>query len=131
MYNQRKSLSTQSIQRVDHLDTITAALSQNDKPQNKGHFAFARAGFDYFADNRNTFTLAGVIVNGKFSNTDLLNLNRDSTFPSYVTHETGISNTNGNFTFNNYGSTLSYKHNFAKPNKDLTADINYNYSKKL
>jgi outer membrane receptor protein involved in Fe transport len=129
MYNQRKSLSTQSIQRVDHLDSITAALSQHDKPQNTGHFAFARAGFDYFADNRNTFTLAGVIVNGKFSNTDLLNINRDSTFPSYVTHETGISNTNGNFTFHNYGGTFSYKHNFAKPNKDITADVNYNYSK--
>ena len=30
---------------------------------------------------------------------------------------------------NNYGGTLSYKHNFAKPNKDITADVNYNYSK--
>jgi outer membrane receptor protein involved in Fe transport len=129
MYNQRKSLSTQSIQRVDHFDDVIAALSQNDKPQNTGHFAFGRAGFDYFADNRNTFTLSGVIVNGKFSNTDLLNINRDSTFPSYVTHETGLSNTNGNFTFNNYGGTLSYKHNFAKPNKDITADVNYNYSR--
>ena len=129
MYNQRKSLSTQSIQRVDHFDDVTATLSQNNKPQNTGHFAFARAGFDYFADIRNTFTLAGVIVNGKFSNTGLLNINRDSTFPSYVTHETGVSNTNGNFTFNNYGGTLSYKHNFAKPNKDITADVNYNYSK--
>jgi outer membrane receptor protein involved in Fe transport len=129
MYNQRKSLSTQSTQRVDHFDDVTATLSQNNRPQNTGHFAFARAGFDYFADIRNTFTLAGVIVNGKFSNTGLLNINRDSTFPSYVTHETGVSNTNGNFTFNNYGGTLSYKHNFAKPNKDITADVNYNYSK--
>ena len=129
MYNQRKSLSTQSIQRVDHFDDVTATLSQNNKPQNTGHFAFARAGFDYFADIRNTFTLAGVIVNGKFSNTDLLNINRDSTFPSYVTHERGLSNTNGNFTFNNYGGILSYKHNFAKPNKDITADVNYNYSR--
>ena len=129
MYNQRKSLSTQSIQRVDHFDDVTATLSQNSKPQNTGHFAFARAGFDYFADIRNTFTLAGVIVNGKFSNTGLLNINRDSTFPSYVTHETGISNTSGNFTFHNYGGTFSYKHNFAKPNKDITADVNYNYSK--
>ena len=129
MYNQRKSLSTQSIQRVDHLDGVTAALSQNDKPENLGHFAFGRAGFDYFADIRNTFTLSGVIVGGKFSSTDLLNIDRDSTYPSYIARETGISNTNGNFTFNNYGGTLSYKHNFAKPNKDITADINYNYSK--
>jgi outer membrane receptor protein involved in Fe transport len=129
MYNQRKSLSTQNIQRIDHLDGVTAALSQNSKPENLGHFAFGRAGFDYFPDIRNTFTLSGVIVGGKFSNTSLLDITRDSTFSSYVTNETGISNTNGNFSFNNYGATLSYKHNFAKPNKDITADVSYNYSK--
>lgn len=129
MYNQRKSLSTQSIQRIDHFDTVTAILSQHNKPQNTGHFAFARAGFDYFVDNRNTITLAGVIVQGKFSNVDLLNLNRDSNYVSHSTSEKGTTNTNSNFTFNNYGGTLSYKHNFAKPNKDITADVNYNYSK--
>jgi outer membrane receptor protein involved in Fe transport len=129
MYNQRKSLSSQSIQRVDHFNDVTAILSQKDKPENLGHFAFGRAGFDYFPDNRNTFTLAGVIVSGKFSSTDLININRDSNFVSYTTSEKGINNTNGNFTFNNYGGTLSYKHNFAKPNKNITADANYNYSK--
>jgi outer membrane receptor protein involved in Fe transport len=129
MYNQRKSISTQSTKRVDYLDGVTAALSQHDKPTNRGHFAFARAGFDYFADNRNTFTLAGVMVQGKFSNIDLLHIDRDSDFVSATTRENGLTNTNGNFTFNNYGGTFSYKHNFAKPNKDLTADVNYNYSK--
>src|SRR4029078_10454742 len=49
MYNQRKSLSTQRIEREDHLEGVTAKLSQHDKPQNTGHFAFARAGLDYFA----------------------------------------------------------------------------------
>ena len=129
MYNQRKSLSTQSTQRIDHLDGVTATLSQHDKPENKGRFAFARAGFDYFIDNRNTFTLSGVRVQGKFNNINLLNINRDSNFISYVTSEKGLTNTNGNFTFNNYGSTLSYKHNFTKPNKDIAASVNYNYSK--
>ncbi len=129
MYNQRKSLSTQSTQRIDHFDGVTATLSQKDKPENFGHFAFGRAGFDYFPDNRNTLTLAGVLVGGNFSSTDLLDINRDSNFVSYVTNETGLRNTHGNFTFNNYGGTLSYKHNFAKPNKNITADANYNYSK--
>ncbi|MEP6926809.1 MAG: outer membrane beta-barrel family protein [Ginsengibacter sp.] len=129
MYNQRKSLSTQSTQRIDHFDGVTATLSQHNKPENLGHFAFARAGFDYFPDNRNTFTISGVIVQGKFSNTDLLHINRDSNFISYSSNEKGLRNTNGNFTFNNYGSTVSYKHNFAKPNKNIAADLNYNYSK--
>lgn len=129
MYNQRKSLSTQSTKRIDYINGVTATLSQNDKPENTGHFAFGRAGFDYFPDNRNTFTIAGVIAGGNFSTVDLLDIRRDSNFSSYTTNDKGIRNTNGNFTFNNYGSTLSYKHNFAKPNKDIAADINYNYSK--
>jgi outer membrane receptor protein involved in Fe transport len=129
MYNQRKSKSTQSTSRVDYLDGVTAILSQKDKPENSGHFAFARAGFDYFPDNRNTFTLAGVLVGGKFNNVDLLNINRDSSFTSTSSHETGLRNTNGNFTFNNTGGTLSFKHNFTKPNKNITADVNYFYSK--
>lgn len=129
MYNQRKSLSTQSVDRVDHLDGVTVIQSQKSKPENNGHFAFARAGFDYFADIRNTFTLSGVIVNGSFSNESLLNITRDSNYVSSTSSEKGTTNTNGNFTFHNYGGVLSYKHNFAKPNKDITADINYNYSK--
>ncbi len=129
MYNQRKSRSTQSTARVDHLDGVTAILSQKDKPINYGHFAFGRAGLDYFPDNRNTITIAGVLVGGNFNNRDLLDITRDSNYVSYATSEKGIRNTNGNYTFNNYGSTLSFKHNFAKPNKDITADVNYNYSK--
>ena len=131
MYNQRKSISTQSTDRTDYIDSITADLSQNDKPVNTGHFAFGRAGFDYFPDNRNTFTLSGVIVGGQFNSIDQLNINRDTTYASsgITTHETGTTNSNSDFSFNNYGSTLSYKHNFAKPNKNITADANYNYSK--
>ena len=40
--------------------------------------------------------------------------------------KTGITNSDGHFSFNNYGRTLSFKHNFAKPNKNITADVNYN-----
>ena len=70
MYNQRKSPKHTSYRANDHIDGVTAALSQNDKPVNLGHFAFARAGFDYFPDIRNTFTLSGVIVGGQFNSTD-------------------------------------------------------------
>ncbi len=129
MYNQRKSRSTQSTERIDYLNGVTARLSQKSKPENKGHFAFGRVGLDYFPDNRNTFTISGVAVGGNFSSIDLLDIRRDSNFATYTNNDKGVRNTNGNFTFNNYGSTLSFKHNFAKPNKDITADVNYNYSK--
>ncbi|HEY5406419.1 MAG TPA: TonB-dependent receptor [Ginsengibacter sp.] len=128
MYNQRKTISTQSTQRTDYIDSLTANLSQSDKPQNSGHFAFARAGFDYLADNRNTFTLSGLIVGGTFNSMDVLNINRDSTLGSLSTQEKGISNSNSTHSFHNTGGTFSYKHNFAKAGKNVTADLNYFYS---
>ncbi len=128
MYNQRKSISTQSTQRRDYVDSVSAFLSQTDKPTNTGHFAFGRAGFDYFPDNRNTITVSGVIVGGRFNSIDQLNINRDSNYVGSSSQEKGITNTNSHFAFNNYGTTLSYKHNFAKPAKNITADANYNWS---
>ncbi|MEO7120034.1 MAG: TonB-dependent receptor, partial [Ginsengibacter sp.] len=125
MYNQRKSISTQSTNRVDYINGVTANLFQSDKPTNTGHFAFGRAGFDFLLDNRNTITLSGLIVGGKFSSVDLLNIMRDTDYVSSNTQETGITNTNSSFSFANHGGTLSYKHNFAKANKNITADVNY------
>jgi len=125
MYNQRKTISTQTTQRNDYIDTVSALLSQNDKPTGTGRFAFARAGFDYLMDNRNTFTISGLIVNGKFSNVDELNIMRDTTYPSSISQQKGLTNSEGSFSFRNIGGTFSYKHNFAKPNKNITADINY------
>ncbi len=125
MYNQRKTISTQTTQRNDNIDTISTLLHQDDNPTGIGHFAFGRAGFDYLMDNRNTFTLSGLIVGGKFSSLDELNIIRDTTYPSSITQEKGLTNSDGNFSFQNVGGTFSYKHNFAKPNKNITADVNY------
>jgi outer membrane receptor protein involved in Fe transport len=128
MYNQRKSRGTQNTTRIDNLDGTVAKLTQVSSPDNNGHFAFGRAGIDYLPDNRNTFTLSGVLVGGKFNNSDLLDIMRDSTIGAYISNEKGISTSNGNFSFNNVGGTLSFKHNFAKAGKNITADANYNYS---
>jgi outer membrane receptor protein involved in Fe transport len=125
MYNERKTISTQTTQRTDNLDNVVAFLSQNDKPTNTGHFAFARAGFDYLMDNRNTFTFSGLIVNGKFNSIDELNILRDTTEGSLFTQQKGLTNSNSNFTFTNKGGTVSFKHNYAKANKNITADLNY------
>ena len=125
MYNERKSISTESTTRTDVINDKTAILSQNDKPVNSGHFAFARVGFDYLLDNRNTITVSGLLVGGSFNSVNQLNINRDSNFVSYFTQEKGLSNSNSSHSFKNAGGTLSYKHNFAKPNKNITADLNY------
>lgn len=125
MYNARKSRGKQTTIRTDHFNDVSADFNQSGTTENDGHFAFGRAGIDFLADNRNTFTLSGLLVGGKFNNDGQLNITRDSTINSILSSETGIINSNSSFSFKNTGGTFSYKHNFAKANKYITADANY------
>ena len=124
-----KSKGTITSNRVDNVNGTESTLLQSGDQDRDGRMASGNLGFDYFVDNRNTFTVSGGIRKGKFGNTQLLNIVTDTTFdPNNYIHNTGTSNSNGKFTWNNYNSKLSFKHNFAKPNKNITADINYDYS---
>jgi len=125
-----KSKGTITNNRVDNVNGTEATLLQNGTQNRDGRMAGGNLGFDYFVDNRNTFTLTGGIRKGKFGNTQLLNIIRDTVFDANNSiNNTGNSNSTGNFTWNNYNGRLSFKHNFAKPNKNITADVNYDYSK--
>ncbi len=129
MYNQRNSKGVQETNRLDKVNDLQTIFNQKGNTTNGGHFAFARAGLDFLADNRNTYSISGTYVNGNFNNDGILNLTRDTLLNGYESHEAGLVNTNSGFNFKNFGGALSYKHNFAKPNKNITADINYNSSK--
>ena len=130
MYAQQKSLSTSQTNRTDFLTgTNKALLTQSSSPVNRGYFGFFRGGLDFFADIRNTFTIAGAYVRGKFNSDDMIHIERDTNFVNYTSQEIGLQGSDGNFSFRNLGSTFSYKHNFAKAGKELTADVNYNRSK--
>jgi outer membrane receptor protein involved in Fe transport len=128
-FGMRKSISNVSTDRTDFNSKYTAYLTQKNKPINKGFFAFGRLGMDYFIDNRNTITIGGNIVRGQFKTDDILNKFRDTVSTSGKISDKGTTGSNSTGNFRNYGSTLSFKHNFAKANKELTADLNYNYSK--
>jgi outer membrane receptor protein involved in Fe transport len=129
MYNQRKSISTTNTTRTDFLKNDTTLFqSQDDKPENKGYFGFVRTGFDYFIDNRNTLTVGGAFVRGRFGSEDDISIQKITSAPSYSSVTKGERAGDGHFTFRNYGGTLSFKHNFAKPAKEWTADANYNHS---
>jgi len=80
-------------------------------------------------DIRNTLTISGGIRKGKFGGDELQNITRDTLYNGVTTHTYGTSNSSSNFTWNNYEGKISFKHNFAKPNKYITADANYDYSK--
>lgn len=128
-FGMRKSISTVKTDRTDIDTAFTAYLKQRNKPVNEGFFAFGRMGMDYFIDNRNTITIGGNIVRGQFKTDDIINTYRDTVKTSGTISDRGERKSNSTGNFRNYGATLSYKHNFTKPNKELTADLNYNYSK--
>lgn len=126
----RKSISTVTSTREDFLSpTTNAFLKQDNRPVNNGFFVFGRLGMDYFIDNRNTITIGGNIVRGQFKTDDNINIYRDTVSTSGTISDRGARGSKSTGNFRNYGSTLSFKHNFAKANKELTADANYNYSK--
>ena len=128
MFNMRKSITSVSSMRTDFSGANMAHLNQFNHPINRGFFAFGRLGFDYFMDNRNTLTISGNIVRGQFKSKDLISIYRDTVKPAETIIETGNRNIMAVTDFKNYGSSLSFKHNFAKPGKEFTADFNFNYS---
>lgn len=128
-FGMRKSISNVKTDRVDDIVDTTAYLKQNNKPTNRGFFAFGRMGMDYFIDNRNTLTVGGNIVRGQFKTDDVINTYRDTVKPLTTISDRGQRKSNSIGNFYNYGATMSFKHNFAKANKEWTADLNYNYSK--
>ena len=66
--NQRKSRSWTDVERNNYINNETDYIHQYSTGRNSGSFAFIRGGFDYFIDNRNTLTISGNLVKGKFNN---------------------------------------------------------------
>lgn len=125
----RKSISTMVTDRTDFYNESTAHLHQENGPVGNGVFGFGRMGMDYFVDNRNTFSISANMARGEFRNNDVMHISRDTVYSGSTVSDYGNRSTASNFNFRNYGTTLGYKHNFTKANKELTADANYNYSK--
>lgn len=124
-YNQRKSLSTGITDR-NNLLTSSSAVHNVSDGTNNGYFGFFRSGLDYFVDNRNTLTVGANYVRGQFENENVQTV--DSTIKGIYSSYNKINN-NSHFAFENVGTQLSYKHNFAKNGENFSADFNYNSSK--
>jgi len=134
-FNQRKSIATGQTDRTSSFDAFPAlnksayssVLSQGDRNVNKGYFAFARGGFDYLIDNRNTISLSGNIVHGTFEPTLTSNLSSTADSlgqapdPTIFTQRYSTSSSH----FNNHGGMLSFKHTFPRAGEEISADINY------
>ncbi len=129
-YNQRKTISDGITDRTTFLpNDTTVNLHQTDRAVGNGRFLFARGGFDYFLDNRNTITLSGMTVDGKFAN----NTHNDITVDTTVGGLSGLQsliqrNTDANFGFHMKGGAVGFVHNFPQNGHQLTMDGQYNKS---
>ena len=124
-YNQRKSVSDGITERNNILSTPSTVVNTSHGI-NSGSFGFYRGGLDFFVDNRNTFSIAANYNRGEFNNNQTQKV--DSTIKSVFSSYNNIT-TDSKAVFENLGSQLSYKHNFAKNGHDISADFNYNSSK--
>jgi outer membrane receptor protein involved in Fe transport len=121
-YNQRKSIGTTLTDRTVSNSSNTTNTIQNDKNVMNGAFGFGRAGFDYFIDNRNTFTISGSMARGNFNPTTNSEIrSKVNGIDSFNTR-----NSQGKNEFKNQGVQGSFKHNFPKTGHEWTADVTYN-----
>lgn len=129
-FSTRKSLGWSDIA-TDYKPTRTLpayGIMQDVNNVSRGYFAFGRAGADFFIDNRNTLTLSTNLVRGSFDNEETNNIRYDTLFTPPTSSLTRRL-TESDRMFKNLGATMSYKHLFAKPGHEWTADVNFNRSK--
>lgn len=128
--NGRKSISTSTNDRQILGSKLPTSIRTINNSTGNGSFDFYRAGVDYFADNRNTFSLYANIMQGEFANDGTQQI--DSTIngklnPFNAGNDYNLINSS-KFKFLNKGGQFSYKHLFADKGHELSADFNYNES---
>jgi len=122
-FNQRRSISNGITSRTTNLGSNSFYTYQKDESTQNFIFGFLRGGFDYFIDNRNTITVNGTFARGQGKPETISNI--DSFLNgSQTKYDLRTSNSKSNF--RNWGTQLSYKHNFPKNGHELTADLTYN-----
>jgi outer membrane receptor protein involved in Fe transport len=126
MFNQRKSISTGTTDRQNFYTEPDTLIHQTDKSTQIGHFGFLRAGLDYFISNRNTLSVSGTYVKGKFSPYTVSNILYDTMSAPFFNEQ---RNTNSTGEFRNTGAQLGFKHNFPQAGREWTADATFNKSK--
>ena len=123
-FNQRQSKSDGTTDRLSFITIPNYSLHQTDKSDFNGNFIFGRGGLDYFINNRSTLSASFNIGKGTFDSFNSNDLLVDTLKSPIVTSLTKrVSNSTREF--NNTGGSLSFKHNFPKPGREFTADINY------
>lgn len=127
-YNQGFNNNNGSTNR-SQLDTITGntigAFNQKNIARMYNQFNFGKIGVDYYINNRNTITLSEMVVGGQMNTNDMQQFSAN--YGSY--NLTGDRINNQHAKFNNYNTQLLYKKTYPVAGKELTFDLNHNYTK--
>ena len=125
--NQRYSITNGNTERNNLIGKPLTNVYQKTYNANEGLFMHTRGGIDWFMNNRNTITISGNYLKGKFDPTDSLNTGTDSILSNGTVNSSFYNRRSTSFrNFNNIGSSIQYKHLFPKEGRELTADLNYN-----
>ncbi len=127
--NLRRNIGTGETDRDNLFGMPLTSVLQTSNNENNGFFAGGRAGIDWFATNRNTFTLSGNFNKGRFKPEDRLNIHTDTLYDSYTTSSDALRLSKSERQFQNLGAQLAFKHLFPKDGKEWTADVNFNGTK--
>jgi outer membrane receptor protein involved in Fe transport len=127
-YNQRKSVSSGTTDRISYTTVPSTVLDQTQTSVNLGYFLNGKVGIDWFVDNRNTLTVSQSLTKGKFNPTDEIDARTDTLVEgaTMLPFSTYTRESITDREFQNYGSSILYKHLFAKEGTEITADINMN-----
>lgn len=111
---------------LDSLEQPSFYYDQDNNTITHNAFDFGKLGLDYSLNNRNTISLNGMLMAGRFKTDD----SQTFSFLDASKTELGYGNRQNdqNAAFQNYNGQVLYKKTFPKAGKELTADINYNYT---
>jgi len=104
----------------------TGYFRQDDNFTNRRLFQTARAGFDYYINNRNTLSLTQSATFGNFNVSDPATYTTSSANDTLLTN--GLRGTDQTTTFRNFTTDLSLRHTYPKADKEWTLDFNYNHA---
>lgn len=127
-YNQAINLTKGYTKRtqLDSTQNASGFFNQDNNTRMSNRFNFGRLGIDYSINNRNTISLNGMIMGGTFKTHDEQAFN---VYDKYYTRRFyGTRLNEQSAAFQNYNTQILYKKTFPKAGKELTADINYNYT---
>ena len=128
MYNGTNGKTTGTTDRYTYLTDPntslpdTTHLLQSDLQRNKGHFMFGQIGLDYFVTNKTTVSASYIKVHGRFTPTDVSNIQTDSLNSLTKQSTYSLRNSNSSREFDVNGVQVGMKHLFAKEGEQITAD---------